>query len=245
MLLTPKAGKSEIINLNFLKSFFFILLLFSFRSIAQRNIQLHLINSEGIPFIMELDGKKINAAAQASLSINHLDSREYQVQIFFPDNSVNVKGKIYTIWEGLPTDNREFTYTIEKTNNKWRIRFLNSSPIETKTDSATEIKTDKKDSSVFLNEKAFSNYLAIINLEPFEDSRLHKCEEFFSKSCLTIQQITEICSVFEYDQSKLNFIRLAFQNSKEKSNFHKLQSVFQYRNTKSEFSKWLEGAKNQ
>jgi hypothetical protein len=212
------------------------IIFFSLNIFSQKNIDLHVVNSEGTPFLLTLDGKLINNSPQANVEIKNLDSKEYQSIITFPESGTNFKGKIYTIWEGTPTDNREFTYTIDKSgNNNWRIRFLSSSPLEFKKESISH----NKDSTSCMNENDFNKNLSVINFQSFEDSRLHKSEELFLKSCLSLSQIVQVCEVFEYDQSKFSFIKFSYENSKEKKEFKKLDKVFNYRNTKNEFLKWL------
>ncbi|MFN5460590.1 MAG: DUF4476 domain-containing protein [Bacteroidota bacterium] len=214
---------------------------FQFRLTAQKNIELHVISADGIPFLLELDGKKINSSPEASVNVNQLDSKEFEALISFPETSTSFKGKIYTIWEGAPTNNREFTYTIEKSGNgSKRIRFLNSSPLNIKKDSIkTENKTSK-DTLISISENEFNNRLYTINLLSFEESREHKAEDLFTRVNLNINQITEVCNAFDYDQSKLKFIKFVYSSSGDKKDFNKLLSVFQYKNTKVDFSKWLE-----
>lgn len=212
-------------------------LLLNFNLYPQKNINLHIISSEGIPFLLELDGKAMNNSPQANLEIKNLESKEYQSNITFPESGSSFKGKIYTIWEGIATDNREFTYTIDKSgNNQWRIRFLSSTVLEIKKDTTS----NKKDSIPYISESDFNKYLSTINFQSFEDSRLHKSEELFLNTYLNLSQIIQVCEVFEYDQSKLSFLKFIYKHSKEKTSFKTLESVFTYRNSKNEFLKWLE-----
>ena len=228
-----------------------LLLLVSSFSIAQKkNIDLIVLSSDGEKFFLILNGVKQNSSAEASVKVSGLSSGTFEAVIAFENNFPDIKDKIYTIWEGTETDNREFTYVIEKKNEKYRMRFLSSNELKT----PEEISDEKKDTVQTVEQKEvkcveamgnkeFEEAVESIGFKSMEDSRLRFAKEVLQTDCMNTTQLQEVCQMFEYDASRLDFLKFAYDRCVDSKTFDVLVSVFTYKNSRREFEEWIQTKK--
>jgi hypothetical protein len=227
---------------------FLFVLLFSLKNFGQKNINLIVLASGGEKFYLILNGVKYNTSPEASVKAMGLKSGTYEATISFDQNIPEIKDKIYTIWEGKETDNMEFTYVIEKKGSAYRIRFLSNAELPSstaKTDS-TKQKSDTSKVVQFvckgaMSEKDFGTASQSVGARSIEDSRLSMAQALLEKNCFTVNQLSEICALFEYDQTRLEFLKKAYERCTDKANYNSLQSSFEYKKTQKDFSEWMIG----
>ncbi|MBC7862072.1 MAG: DUF4476 domain-containing protein, partial [Bacteroidia bacterium] len=156
-----------------------------------------------------------------------------------------IKDKIHTIWEGKPTDNMEFTYVIEKKGSGYRMRFLSAEEIAPKgiTDSTKlakdTVKIKKRECKIAMKENDFIVASQAIGSRNSEDSRILMAKNLMSKNCFNCKQLKDVCDMFEYDKSRVDFLKEAYDFCTDRENFRDLIGALDYKASKKEFEEWM------
>jgi hypothetical protein len=74
----------------------------------------------------------------------------------------------------------------------------------------------------------FNSALQTIKGQNFEDTKLKTAKQIVSANCLTATQIADICRVFNFEESKLDFAKAAYGNCTEPNNYFKVNNVFSF-----------------
>jgi len=83
--------------------------------------------------------------------------------------------------------------------------------------------------------------IAVIRGESFENSKLNTAKQVASTNSLCVLQIIQICKLFSYEQSKLDFSKYAYKNCVDQNNYYQLNEVFSFAASKDELRKFIEG----
>lgn len=94
--------------------------------------------------------------------------------------------------------------------------------------------------SAAMNEKVFQMALALIKNESFENTKLSTAKQVAYNNLLTVSQISRICQLFEFDNTKLDFAKTAFYSCVNPNQYYLLHSVFTFDNSKKELDKFVE-----
>ena len=86
----------------------------------------------------------------------------------------------------------------------------------------------------------FNKAYAVIQGESFENSKLSTAKQITSKNYLCVAQIAQICRLFSYEQTKLDFAKYAYQYCVDKNNYFQLNEVFTYSGSKDELKKYID-----
>ena len=99
-------------------------------------------------------------------------------------------------------------------------------------------------STVFaMPDNNFQQAVDLIKKESFENGRLSIAKQILDNNMLNISQIKQICAVFDFDRTRLEFVQNAYSKCTEKENYYLLNSVFEFNNSKTEFDKFLKSQK--
>jgi len=85
----------------------------------------------------------------------------------------------------------------------------------------------------------FSRALDIIRNENFETGKLNSAKHILANNLLTVRQIEEICNLFSYENTKLDFAESAYSHCTEKESYYLLFDVFQYDSSKEELRNFI------
>lgn len=80
-----------------------------------------------------------------------------------------------------------------------------------------------------------------INESSFDETKLSTAKSIASANCLNSDQVTEICKLFSFEQSKLDFAKYAFKYTTDQKNYFKVNSVFSFSASKEELNKFVAG----
>jgi len=75
----------------------------------------------------------------------------------------------------------------------------------------------------------------------FEATKLSTAKQIALANCMYADQITDMCRLFDFENSKLDFAKTAYNRCIDKSNYFKVNSVFEFDNSKGELSKYTSG----
>lgn len=85
----------------------------------------------------------------------------------------------------------------------------------------------------------FSSALQTIKNQNFEDTKLKTAKQIASANCLNATQVADICKVFNFEESKLDFAKTAFDRCTEPNNYFKVNNVFQFSTSVDELTEYV------
>ena len=75
----------------------------------------------------------------------------------------------------------------------------------------------------------------------FEETKLSTAKQIISGNCLYASQIAEMCRLFGFENTKLDFAKAAYRRCIDPQNYFKVNSVFDFDASKTELSKYTSG----
>jgi len=87
----------------------------------------------------------------------------------------------------------------------------------------------------------FNRALSTIRNESFENSKLNTAKQITSSNRLCVSQIVQICNLFSFEQTKLDFAKYAYRYCADPNNYFQLNDVFSFAPSKDELRKYIEG----
>jgi hypothetical protein len=87
----------------------------------------------------------------------------------------------------------------------------------------------------------FSSALGTIENEGFDDTKLSIAKQISGSNCLSTNQITEVCKLFGFEETKLKFAKFAYDRCTEPNNYFKVNNVFNFSSSKDELTKYIQG----
>lgn len=86
----------------------------------------------------------------------------------------------------------------------------------------------------------FSSALGTIKNQSFSDSQLKTAKQVASGNCLTAGQISQICQIFSFEESKLDFAKYAYDFCTEPRNYFKVNNVFSFSSSSDELNDYVQ-----
>jgi len=79
-----------------------------------------------------------------------------------------------------------------------------------------------------------------IESKSFEDSRLTLAKQIMKNKCLSVQQVKEIMLLFSFEQTRLDFAKLAYDYTSDRDNYYQLNDAFTFESSIDELNTYLE-----
>lgn len=86
----------------------------------------------------------------------------------------------------------------------------------------------------------FASALSTIKNQSFADSQLKTAKQIAGGNCLSASQIVEICNVFGFEETKLDFAKYAFDHCTEPRNYFKVNNVFSFSSSSDELNEYVQ-----
>ena len=87
----------------------------------------------------------------------------------------------------------------------------------------------------------FNSALSTIKNQSFSDSQLKTAKQIASNNCLNTSQIVQICQIFSFEESKLDFAKFAYDHCTEPKNYFKVNNVFSFSSSSDELNDYVQG----
>jgi hypothetical protein len=87
----------------------------------------------------------------------------------------------------------------------------------------------------------FSRAYSAIQGESFEESKFNTAKQITSNNWLCVSQIVQICKLFSFEQTKLDFAKFAYRYCVDQNNYYQLNEVFTYSASKDELRRYIDG----
>jgi hypothetical protein len=75
--------------------------------------------------------------------------------------------------------------------------------------------------------------------ESFSEDRMNVVQQASKGKCFTVDQVSQISSVFTFEEDKLDFVKWAYDSTYDIDNFYKLNAVFTFSDSKNELNEFL------
>lgn len=85
----------------------------------------------------------------------------------------------------------------------------------------------------------FNSALQTVKNQNFDDTRLKTATQIMSANCLNAAQIADICNVFAFEETKLDFAKAAYDRCTEPENYFKVNNVFQFSTSVDELTEYV------
>lgn len=79
-----------------------------------------------------------------------------------------------------------------------------------------------------------------VEANPFSDTKMSTAKLATKNSCLSVNQVKEICKLFNMDEEKLAYAKYAYDHCVNKANFYQVSEIFSFSSTTDELNKYLE-----
>ena len=80
-----------------------------------------------------------------------------------------------------------------------------------------------------------------VESKPFSDTKMSTAKVATKNSCLSINQVKEICKLFNMDEEKLTYAKFAYDHCINKATYYQVSEVFSFSSTPDDLNKFLEG----
>ncbi len=87
----------------------------------------------------------------------------------------------------------------------------------------------------------FSAALATLKNQSFEDSKLSTAKQIAGSNCLSAAQISDICKLFNFEDSKLDFAKFAYGRCTEPGNYFIVNNVFNFSGSVDDLNEYIQG----
>ncbi|MCW5908718.1 MAG: DUF4476 domain-containing protein [Chitinophagales bacterium] len=87
----------------------------------------------------------------------------------------------------------------------------------------------------------FSSALASVKNQSFDETRLKSAKQIAGGNCLSATQIADICKVFGFEATKLDFAKFAYDRCTEPQNYFKVNNVFGFSSSVDELNDYITG----
>ncbi len=90
-----------------------------------------------------------------------------------------------------------------------------------------------------MTQSNFNSALQTIKGQSFEETKLKTAKQIAAANCMTASQIADICRVFSFEDSKLDFAKAAYSNCTEPNNYFKINNVFSFSSSVDELTEFV------
>ena len=90
-----------------------------------------------------------------------------------------------------------------------------------------------------MDHNRFSEAKKTITQANFEDTKLSTAQAILSSNCFSTDQVAQICHLFGFESTKLEFAKYAYDKTTDKYNYFKVGNVFDFEFSKEELNKFI------
>jgi len=89
------------------------------------------------------------------------------------------------------------------------------------------------------NHLEFATAMTALRNESFESGRLQFAKNMTTSGPICVDQIIQVCNVFDFESSKLEYAKFAYHYCTDKNLYYLVNSVFQFQSSKDELGKFI------
>lgn len=92
-----------------------------------------------------------------------------------------------------------------------------------------------------MDESEFSNAQSSVSSKDFEESKLTVAKQITGSNCLTADQVKRIMGEFDFEDSKLEYAKFAYNKTYDIGNYYKLNDAFDFESSIDELNEYING----
>ncbi len=92
-----------------------------------------------------------------------------------------------------------------------------------------------------MSEKKFGDAIKAINVQAFREGKLDAASLSTRNKCLTISQVRQIGKALTWDETKMTFLKSAYEQCSDQDEYYSLLDLFTFATSKDDFTEWLKG----
>lgn len=86
----------------------------------------------------------------------------------------------------------------------------------------------------------FASAKSSIEDADFENTKMSTAKTITGANCLTTDQVVEICKLFDFENTRLEFAKFAYPHTYDKGNYFKVNKVFDFDASKQDLNKYIQ-----
>jgi hypothetical protein len=90
-----------------------------------------------------------------------------------------------------------------------------------------------------MNDGEFSEVKSSITSKTFEDSKLTIAKQVTRSRCMTASQVKELAALMDFEQTKLDFAKYAYDYTFDIGNYYKVNDVFDFETSIDELNRYI------
>ena len=86
---------------------------------------------------------------------------------------------------------------------------------------------------------SFKSAKETVEKASFEDTKLSTAKSILGSNCVSAEQVMQICKLFSFEASKLEFAKFAYSKTTDKGNYFKVNNIFDFDASKTELNNYI------
>ncbi len=165
---------------------------------------------------------------QSSSSTSNPQSAQVDMNVSMGGESVNVKVKAD---EPMGNGNVQQTMTYSET--------VTTTTTSSSSSSVSAEEPRRQADCYPMSVSDFSSAKESIRSKSFEDSKLTLAKQIVGANCLNTNQVKEMMGLFTYEETKLDFAKLAYKKTTDKNNYFRVNDAFTYESSIDELNAFI------
>lgn len=217
-------------------------------------------------FTLYLNGDQVNPKPMRSVRVNELPDQHYQLKIVMDSSKLTLEEVLHLDYRGKHASSKEFSYSLITEKEKLKLKFLSmtdarhngpdcqiNDPALCKIDSVlsveekqTELENKKKELYALpgqcvdsVKQELLAEIFSKVKAEHFQSPKMREAKWFVSRYCLSNYQLFQLVTLFDYENSKMELLKFAYDYALQKDKYLVLQQVFKFQTAKEEFKNFV------
>ena len=87
--------------------------------------------------------------------------------------------------------------------------------------------------------QSYKSAKATVAAASFEETKLSTAKSILSSNCFSTDQVQDMCRLFGFEASKLEFAKFAYSRTTDPGNYFKVNNVFNFDASKAELNEYI------
>ena len=99
--------------------------------------------------------------------------------------------------------------------------------------------SDNSNCRYFMSDQDFSDLRHMINNTPYSSTKMTIAKQACMATCISAEQVREICRLFSFDSDRLTFAKYAYEHCYDRRNYFKVNDVFTFTSSVNELNRFI------
>lgn len=90
-----------------------------------------------------------------------------------------------------------------------------------------------------MDQSSFAGAMATVNGQSFEENKFQVAQQVFNSNCMTVNQVTQIIGLFNFEDTKLDFAKYAYGRTYDLSNYFMVNNAFSFSSSVDELNAYI------